>query len=266
MECYDVSKASRDELQFILSSAKDEIEFFEQRSKNVERYSKEIEETQNFIAIRKILLKRKQNETDSIGFRVILLAITVLWAPILYLFVRDDKYVLSEKYNEFLMLSTELKIFLGILVLLLIFLAIRGLWRIPKFRLDRIKTIKDVEIILQDAERKLPVLKKAKEEEEEQAKNGLKEVKKIPPDYCDYYILTEMLQYINKGRASNWERVTDLYEEAEYRRLMLENSQLTLEEAREQTRVAMQTRKATRLAAFGSLVSAAGIWRINSKL
>ena len=72
--------------------------------------------------------------------------------------------------------------------------------------------------------------------------------------------------WVNDFEASNWERVTDLYKENEYRKMMLKNAQMSLEEARRQTELAMQTRNSARAAAFGSLASAAGIWRINSKL
>ena len=101
-------------------------------------------------------------------------------------------------------------------------------------------------------EAQLPDLQK----KEEETKNELKEIFNIPFTYWDEDALSAMLQYINDFEASNWERLTDLYKEDEYRRMMIGNSRMTLEEAKEQTRIANQTRNAARVAAFGALASA----------
>ena len=102
---------------------------------------------------------------------------------------------------------------------------------------------------------RLPILQK----EEENAKSELNAILLIPDRYCYEYALITMLQYIDDKRASNWERCTDLYEEESHR------SKIEMQ-AEKQTELARQTRNAARMAAAGAWASAAGIWRINSKI
>ena len=94
------------------------------------------------------------------------------------------------------------------------------------------------------------------QKKEEEAKSEFNNILDVPFKYWDEYALTTMLEYIGDSEASKWERVTDLYKEAEYRRMRLENDQMSLEEARRQTEILLQTRNAARLAAFGALLSA----------
>ena len=75
-----------------------------------------------------------------------------------------------------------------------------------------------------------------------------------------------MLKFVENKQAPNWERVTDLYEEHLHRLAVEENTQIAAEQARMQTEIARKNLSANRWAAAGSWASAAGIWRINSKL
>lgn len=261
VKIYDFSTISRDNLRMLLNTAREEIEEYKQYGREIEEEQKRIEERQNFISLRKTVINRKEKETANIGLRIIWLIITILWVPILYLFVRDPKYGLSEKYNEFLMLPTELKFLLGGLALLLILTAILGLWRIPKYRLVREKTIKDMQLTVQDAESKLSGLQVKLSSLQEKQEKALSAALFIPNDYCYEYALTTMLQYIDNKRADNWKEAAGLYEEHLHRMAVEESARITAENSQLQAEYTRQNRNASRMAAAGAWAAAAGIWR-----
>jgi hypothetical protein len=82
----------------------------------------------------------------------------------------------------------------------------------------------------------------------------------IPDDYREYEIIATMLGYMDSGRASSWERVTDLFETD------VKHGE-TMRELHTQTKIAEDTRDAAqsaarsaRSAAAGNWATAAGIW------
>ena len=115
--------------------------------------------------------------------------------------------------------------------------------------------------LLED-EAKLLNLKK----KEDDAINEFKALLFIPNKYCSIDALTKMLEYLEDKEASNWERVTDLYKDYQYKQEMKGIALQTLEQSIIQTELVNETRNAARWAAAGSWASAAGIWRLNSKL
>ena len=122
----------------------------------------------------------------------------------------------------------------------------------------------------------LPELREKKKE----ALNEFDKVYDIPEDFCYEYALTKMLRYIGNYEAHSWKEVTSLYKRHIHEKTVEDNTRITAEEATKQTEIArqtreialqtqktaLQTRNAARAGAVGSLVSAAGILRINSKL
>jgi len=195
---YDLNTYTREELHNLLSTAKDEIEAWV-------KCNKEIEEKENFIVSKKKNIKDKQNERDYVGLRVIWLAITVLWLPVIRMI--NTKNGLSEFYNDFLLLPTNLKFFVGGITFLPIFFAIRGLLRVPKKRLARKKSIEIFQVNLQKAKANLSILK----EKQEAIKNNVQAIYYIPDDYCSSFALSKMLKYLQNREATTWERCTDLF-------------------------------------------------------
>ena len=88
----------------------------------------------------------------------------------------------------------------------------------------------------------------------------------FPDEFWDEYALTTMLKYVERGSTNNWGGVTKLYDEHEHRRKMENMAHRNLVQSMLQTEIAKDTRNAARWAAAGSWASAAGIWRINSRL
>ena len=98
----------------MLSTAKSEIEAWT-------NCNKKIEDEESFIASKKKNINEKQNETDNVGWRIIWLATTILWLPVIYMI--DTKNGLSgffdefqKFYNEFSTLQEGLKVFILILL------------------------------------------------------------------------------------------------------------------------------------------------------
>lgn len=227
----DLSKATRERLIFVLSTAKNEWKKYTDCCDDIERCKKGIEEEKKVV---------NRESGCSIRFFYILSGVFVLGGVI----------GMSSTYN-------------GSNILLLFWVTIIALGITFFFTAYASKRVKQAaQSKIKKYEAQLPELPQKVYE----AKNKFKEIFNIPLKYWDEYALTTMLQYIVNFEASDWQRVTDLYKEAEYRRMMLENAQMSLEEAKRQTEIALQTRDAARMAAFGSMLSAAGIWSIHSKL
>lgn len=224
----DLSSATRDKLQDLLSTAKDEWKKYSNCTERIKIIKKDIMQDEE---------KRKDANRTKIASLIIML-------PVIFFAI----YILTneEIRNKLPILLS----FVGILAVLIFFTLFCN--NRKKTTQSRIKKYEEEHQELQ--------------KEEEEAKSKFNRILNIPFKYWDDYALTTMLQYIEDYEASDWERVTDLYKDAEYRKMMITNAQMTLEEAKRQTEVALQTRNAARLAAFGSLISAAGILRINSKL
>ena len=230
---FDISKATRDELQYVLCAAKNEWKRYANCRLAIERYECYIEKE-----------RKEADDRDStrlgcfVTFSVLLWGFWLLYFP--YLFIQG---LMSREHQ----INILLFVFIPILFFLL--LAMR-----------RHRSRRSAQIVKKLKKRYEPQLLPLKKEEDE-AKSEFKEIWNIPYTYWDEYALTKMLQYIENYEASNWERATDLYKEDEYRRIMRENAQMTLAEAREQTELARQTRNNARSAAFGAWAAAAGAWR-----
>ena len=109
---------------------------------------------------------------------------------------------------------------------------------------------------INEYEPQLPALEK----KEREAMNEFKAMLFIPYDYWYEYALNKMLKFVENKQASNWERVTDLYEEHLHRITVEENARITAENSKLQTEIARKNLSATRSAAAGAWASAAGIW------
>jgi len=237
---FDISQTTREELQFILSSAKGEWKEYTNCVYEVNSCKKRIKK-----------LHKVANDFDSqkLG-SLILLVISII-------------FITGILFSIFLFGNNISDGLLPILYIVLLF-SFLCLFSCPFVYFSAKSKIKIAQDNIKKNEEEEPLSKL--QEKEENAKNKFNQLLNIPFKYWDEYALTTLLQYIEDYEASDWERATDLYKEAEYRRLMIENAQMTLAAAQRQTEIALQTRNATRMAAFGSMVSAAGILRINSKL
>ena len=233
MENFDLSKATREDLCKLLSTAKNEWRKYVNCEKEVKYCKKHIEEEKN-------KMKDVKDQRNIMPVAIIII-------------------IVGGCYGFYK--SGAADSFEGILTcVVLLAICVFAMWlswyrKAKSEKKTALNNLNRYELQLSESQKK-----------EAEAKNELNEILIIPLKYWDEYALTTMLQYITDFEASNWERVTDLYKESEYRRMMIENAQMSLEEARRQTEIALQTRNAARMAAFGSLVSAAGILRINSKL
>ena len=249
MENYDISQASRDELQRVLSSAKNEWRKYTNCEEDVEKQKKRIEEEKEKIVDNSILVTLIKMLFRSIFVGVaggmIGVALFVIIESLIHGSINEQ--LINKLQGEKIFYISA---FCAIVAYSTIHFNIAT--RKKKSAQSKIEEYKIQLYELQETERK--------------AKNGLREIWKVPQTYWDDDALVVMLQYINDFEAHSWKEVTALYREYVYQSMMAANSQMTLEQARRQTELAMQTRNSARAAAFGSLASAAGIWRINSKL
>jgi len=230
IEILDLNTISRDDLYFLLSTAKDELAKYIRCHEKVERIEAEIEK-------KKKIISESYHGCLPIGIVVFIISFVV--GGYLWFWGKDERTA-----------ST------------LFFVGVGALVFGPIISVSE-KGKRDA------AQRKIeayqPLLANWQKKEEE-AMNEFKFILSIPEDYCDEYALTTMLQYIENKRAISWERAVDLYEEHLHRMTMEDNARQTLEQAKLQAEYARQTRNASRAAAAGAWASAAGIWRINSKL
>ncbi|GHT56577.1 hypothetical protein FACS189446_8720 [Bacteroidia bacterium] len=95
----------------------------------------------------------------------------------------------------------------------------------------------------------------------------------LPKVYCYTLAAETMVEIIGNGRAKTWQELADRYEEQYYRWQLQEDSRKMLELQIRQAEIAEQTLQQTRktadwaaIGAIGSLATAAGVGRINSKL
>ena len=121
---------------------------------------------------------------------------------------------------------------------------------------------KAIQVKIEEYELQLFDLRK----KEEKAMSEFDKVWLVPDDYCSEYAMATMIKFIDSIKAHSWKEVTALYDEHLYRMKMEENTRLAAEEAIKQTEIARQTRNAARTGALGSLITAGGVLRINSKL
>jgi len=245
---YDLSTMTRDQLLLLLSRANDEMLKYT-------RYYKELEK------VKERLEYEKKKSLDGCGCLV--LTLVVFWLLIAYGFF-------SFFHNPTnLDVDSEGIIFVISLFVIITFIVI------IIFIQYRKKTKKDAEITqnkIKTSEEELRYLQKKANESFEKF-FAVIEPYKFPRDYWYEYAINTMLEFVVNYRASNWERVTDLYEEHLHRMKMEENARQTLnqlerqlEQLEMQTEYARESRNAARWAAAGAWTSAIGTWRINSKL
>ena len=245
---YDISKASRDELQFVLSTAKNEWKKYVDCENEVKNCENGIEREKKIIT-----------QPNGCGLMLVTIGMWFCFFVFVCLLLGCGYvfYFQNILQNDPERLVVILPTLLLILLLAILCFVSRS-QESKKVKTDKENAINNIE----KYEAQLPELQK----KEEEAKNELKEIRKIPFAFWDERTLSAMLQYINEKTIDSWKELVAQYKEDEFRRLMLENAQMTLEEARKRTEIALQTRDAARLAAFGSLVTAGGVLRINSKL
>ena len=99
---------------------------------------------------------------------------------------------------------------------------------------------------------------------ERDAASELKAALLIPADYCYDYALRTMIKFLKNQQASNWERVTYLFDEHIYRLKMEVSAQQLIEQSKLQTEYIREARDRTSLAALGACASAIGIWISNN--
>ena len=216
---YELSTITRDKLLLLLRTARDEIVDYTRCSEKVEKYKRYIKEKK----------KRVKNNKNTIsGFIFTTIAIVSVIVIMIIL----------EKINTGLF-----TVLIGALVLIGIFFVYVIFLAVSSKTIQR--NIRKCEILLPDLERNQDVaLDKF---------YAVVKPYKFPREYWYEYALTKMLEYVENYRASNWERVTDLYEEHLHRMRMEDNARQTLEKIELQTECAEEGRNAARWAA-------AGIW------
>ena len=225
----DLNTYSREDLQLVLSTARDEVVKYTDCCAKVENLEK--------------LINGEKEKLKSNKFSTGCLFVFAVINTVITLFT----FVMAIDVNN-----------LTPIILFLFFISVIS--AIAGIVTNSAKKVSKRKIM--EYENQIPFLKK----KEEDAMNEFNATLLIPEEYCYEYALITMLQYIENKRASNWERVTDLYEEHLHRMTVEENTQIAAEQARIQTEIARKNLSATRWAAAGSIASAAGIWRINSKL
>jgi len=106
---------------------------------------------------------------------------------------------------------------------------------------------------MQDAEAVLPGLQKNADDAFSKFYPVIKPYE-FPRDYWYEYALTTMLKFVERKQTDTWKEVVNLYEEHMSRKTAEENARKTLEEARKQTEIAIQTRNL-------AIWTAAAAWR-----
>ena len=231
MENYNLSTITRDNLYFLLCTAKDELVRYINCEKELEK-------------CKRLITKEKNQEND---YDAALLGNQILfWISIVILIGAVCYYgILGYRIGENL-----------IALLLVIFALFYVIGAHSQKSIDK-RAKKAAQNSLKKYESQLPALK----EEKEKAKNDCKAIFFIPGKYLNEYALTTMIEYIEDKRASNWERVTDLYENHLIGLEMIELSREQIELSREQTELAKQTRNRAGWAAAGAWAAAVGVWR-----
>ena len=232
MEDYDLRTITRDQLLLVLSKAKNEMVKYTRCFKEVEKVRKLLEKAK----------KAKNKETDDSR-----LVKKIWYSGVLMT-------IIGCVYSYYLNVSGKES---GVLVLLLLIVGIPLIPICPLVMRVLKRNIKNLQEEIKKYERQLPGLEK----EEKEAEDELKALWLIPEKYHYEYALTTMLQYVEYKRASNWERVTDLYETHIYQMTVEENTRITAESSKLQTELARETRNAARWAAAGAWATAAGVWR-----
>jgi len=221
MDNYDLLTIKREQLHFLLNTAKDEIAKYNRCCREME-----------LCAI---------NPTGEDGFTIVIkiccayIAFAIIWFlvfAIIVLCTGGDAPISNASVIISTIISVLISIFLG--------------WQ---RRANKVKNREKNKERLQDLQK-----------EKEEAINEFKATLFIPDDYRYEYALTTMLKFINNKRACNWKEVVNLYEEHLHRMTMEEKAQQTLEQSMLQTELAKGTRDAAQWAAAGALASAAGIW------
>ena len=228
---YDLRTITPDRLQFLLSTARDELVKYTNCKEEVEWRERRIAEERN-----------KENINDDI-FRSNQMAFCIC-----IVFIVGVGLCILGDYGSF---------WKSTIVLLLVFVSFFYVIISPIFMIIARRRKKAAQNNLKKYEPQLPDIEQAKEK----AINDFKALLFVPDKYWDEYALTKMLEYVKDKRASNWERVTDLYEEHLYRFKMEDNARQTLEQSRLQTELTKQTRSRAGWAAAGAWATAAGIWR-----
>jgi hypothetical protein len=215
----DLSKLERDDLRFLLSTAKDEWVKYVNCKEDVERCESGIE---------KLKLKIKRSKKERVVSMIFGFFIT---SPLLTLPFYTD---ISNMQQSLIIFSAAL---FGILLLALPYFIIK-------------LTIKKLQKPLNEHEAQLTEL----QQKEKEAMVKLNKVWDIPDEYCYEYALTKMLRYIDSFKAHSWKEVTTLYDRHIHEQTVEENTRISAEEARKQTEIGIQTRNAARVAAAGAWV------------
>ena len=231
MENYDLSTITRDNLLFLLRTAKDEIVKYSYCRTEAKRCKERFEEE------KKIIGDSNNAKNGCLGFIIISVIICAVGA--LYSLINGNNDSLITVGSIFFLFVIA-ALFITPIVLT------------KQKRIRKIAQSKAEECKVQYADLK----KKA-----EEAMNGFKAALFIPDDYSYEYALATMLKYIDNKRADNWKEVTGLYEEHLHRMTMEDNARQTLEQSKLQAEYAREGRNAARWAAAGAWATAAGIWR-----
>ena len=237
-EMYDLSVITRDNLRFLLNEAINEFESLENAKSKVDSLEKEI-------ASEKRYTKRRKRE----GLTIV--AIIFLFLFFLLLWIKPEGVRLEGVFIKGEALSA---IFISVSV-------ISATIRILLLFSDKRRK----SLAITNLQRYDEYLQKLQNENKKLQEN-IHAIFLIPDEYCYEYAFATMLKYIDNKRADSWKEVTGLYEEHLHRMTVEENTRVAAEQATMQAEYARQTRNASRMAAAGAWASAAGIWRISSKL
>jgi hypothetical protein len=226
-EKYDLSTITRDELQFLLSTAKEEIVRYTRCYQEIKRKNDEIAASKNEI-------EDKQNKNRACRkFFVLLLIGSLIGFPALLYVV---KQIPQSPFSD-------LFIWGWVMLPVWLFCLIAPLLDI-RIALKKIKTAQDV---IKKCKTELSGLEKRKED----IINGFKAIQFIPERWRYEYALKEMLGYIEDRTATNWERCTDLYKEDEHRRKLERLAEQTAEDTAIQRELAEENLRAMRSARTG---------------
>ena len=233
MAKYDLSTITRDQLCFMLGNAKNEMVEYSQCIERTEGVRNSIEGEKKMYGIDKSKMK---GPTGSILLASIVFGLLA---------------------SSLIHSSSTLSLIIGCLVPALVYIfVIRRMFK----RLEE-KHQKKIDAF----EAQLPDLQK-----QEDAAFGkfydVIEPYQFPRKYWYEYALIKMHEYVENMEADSWKEVAKLYNDHVHQLTMEENARQTFEEAKRQTEIAIETRNAARWAAAGAWASAAGVWRINSKL
>ena len=244
-EAFDLSTITRDKLLFLLNTAKDEITRYTRCSEETKSYERYIDSEK---------MKYVQNRNSLLGISIVpgFILLFFIFFVITYV-IGDFMGFFKDARNFNPARESGVLTFCGIVSIALYIVFIR--WRFNKQKKKYQSKLEGLQFQLSELEKK-----------EDDAMSKFNAIYFIPDDYWYEYALSQMLKFVENKRADNWKEVSALYEEHFHRLKMEENAQQRLEEAMRQTELARETRNASRMAAAGAWASAAGIWRISSKL